>query len=352
MDTTHKPCDVFISRKSADATLAKKIYHFLKNTGLEVFESDETLPKLGSSDYRKAIDKALDECKHMIVVGSAVENISSSWVEAEWGFYIGEKRAGRKEGNILTVITNKIKIEELPASLRYYEVIYFSKENFEKIGAYTGKNYSDPVYEPKPKSIFKSKWFLPIVAFIFFIVALVYFIKERSKPFDATVILKPDNALKLNPAYPPFEGGTLSFLIDDKLEEKKILPNQELVFKQIPASYSNNRIYAKLTSKYWKLIVDTLVLSRTMNIKIVPDESLSKVFGRVVSDRNDLVDNCRVLVDDTATIADVNGNFSINLPIYRQKMRYKLIAKKNNYSYEADYNAGTGSIDLGPLKKN
>src|SRR5687768_17297743 len=102
----------------------------------------------------------------MIVVGSRVEYLSSSWVEAEWGFYINEKRAGRKQGNILTVVTNDIAIEELPASLRYYQVIFFDEENFGQIASYVGKDYQDPAYKPKPKSIFKSKWFSPLIAVI------------------------------------------------------------------------------------------------------------------------------------------------------------------------------------------
>ena len=148
--------DVFISRKSADRQLANQLYRFLSAKGLTVFESDETLPRLGNSDYRKAIDKALDECTHMVVVGSSAENISSSWVEAEWGFYISEKRAGRKKGNILTVTGDGLAIADLPASLRYYEVIRFEPENFERIAAYLDSSTVDSTGTPvssKPEKI-------------------------------------------------------------------------------------------------------------------------------------------------------------------------------------------------------
>ena len=52
----------------------------------------------------------------------------SSWVEAEWGLFINEKRSGRKSGNIVTVVADKLQAEDLPASLRYFEVIPFTED--------------------------------------------------------------------------------------------------------------------------------------------------------------------------------------------------------------------------------
>lgn len=140
--TSSPKIDVFISRKSTDRAMAEKLYDYLTAKGLTVFDSDKSLPTLGNSDYRDAIDQALDQCTHMIVIGSSAENISSSWVKAEWGFYIGEKRADRKSGNILTVIAEGMEIKDLPASLRNYEVISFGTSRFERIGRYVGLNNS------------------------------------------------------------------------------------------------------------------------------------------------------------------------------------------------------------------
>ena len=91
--------DVFISARHSDYEYATQIYRFLGSRGLAVFFSEESLPQLGSSDYRREIDRALDEAQYMIVVTSSTENVQSSWVEAEWGFFINEKRSGRKSGN-------------------------------------------------------------------------------------------------------------------------------------------------------------------------------------------------------------------------------------------------------------
>jgi TPR repeat protein len=128
--------DVFLSRKSEDAHLAKEIYDFLTEKGLKVFDSEHSLPEVGNADYQKAIDQALDACTHMIVVGSSAENITSAWVEAEWRSFINEKRSGYKAGNILSVVTQSLSLRSLPPSLRSYEVIVLEKVNFERIWAY------------------------------------------------------------------------------------------------------------------------------------------------------------------------------------------------------------------------
>ncbi|MHA1996698.1 MAG: hypothetical protein ACTSU9_01190 [Promethearchaeota archaeon] len=70
----------------------------------------------------------MEESKNMIVVGSAGENFRSSWVEAEWRLFINELRSGRKQGNIMTVITPDLTLADLPLSLRYYEVIPFGEK--------------------------------------------------------------------------------------------------------------------------------------------------------------------------------------------------------------------------------
>ncbi len=58
----------FISAKSSDYADAQLVHDFLKKHGILSFMSDESLPQRGSSDYRKTIDQALDEAKHLVVV--------------------------------------------------------------------------------------------------------------------------------------------------------------------------------------------------------------------------------------------------------------------------------------------
>jgi TPR repeat protein len=155
MSPTHY--DVFLSRKSQDAHLAKELYDFLTKKGVKVFDSEHSLPELGNADYQKAIDHALDSCTHMIVVGSSVENITSSWVEAEWRLFINEKRSGYKTGNILSVIATGVAFRSLPASLRYFEAIYLEKTNFERIWAYVKPTPQQDEKDSLPTIVEQSK---------------------------------------------------------------------------------------------------------------------------------------------------------------------------------------------------
>jgi ferritin len=67
---------VFISAKSADFEHARRVFHFLKSRGIAVFMSAESLPDLGNTDYRKEIDRALDQTEHMVVVTSSAVGAS------------------------------------------------------------------------------------------------------------------------------------------------------------------------------------------------------------------------------------------------------------------------------------
>nr|MDO8112249.1 GTP-binding protein [Candidatus Sigynarchaeota archaeon] len=115
--------DVFISYNTADIEHAKRVYQFLNMEGFSVFFASESIPSVGQTDYRRLIDNAIEHTTHMIIVGSTRENVESKWVEAEWGMFINEIRAGRKSGNILTLIAGNLSIEQLPISLRGYEVV-------------------------------------------------------------------------------------------------------------------------------------------------------------------------------------------------------------------------------------
>lgn len=118
-----KQFDVFISHKSEDFLMSKEIYNSLSLLNKKVFLSEISIQDNGSSDFMKTIDNALDNAKHLIVVCSSVENVMSGWVEAEWRVFINEKRSERKDGNIITIITKKMKPSDLPLALRYYNVL-------------------------------------------------------------------------------------------------------------------------------------------------------------------------------------------------------------------------------------
>ena len=129
---------VFICCKSEDYPQAAELVRYLMAKNIPVFFSQESLPNIGDADYRRAIDRALDEAEHMVVVTSSRENVQSPWVEAEWGFFINEKRSGRKRGNLITLALANLKPQDLPPSLRYYEVVPAGPNAFDRILRYVG----------------------------------------------------------------------------------------------------------------------------------------------------------------------------------------------------------------------
>ena len=113
--------DVFISAKSEDYPHAHVAAQRLREAGLSIFFADQELPELGESDYRKAIAKALEASRHMLVVASSRSNAESEWVEYEWGTFLNEKRSRRKSGNLATLLCGGMEIADLPIDLRQHE---------------------------------------------------------------------------------------------------------------------------------------------------------------------------------------------------------------------------------------
>ena len=63
------------------------------------------------------------------MIADNINKISSGWVKYEWTAFLNEKLSGRKDGNILTVITDNMNIDELPFTLRQFEVININSIN-------------------------------------------------------------------------------------------------------------------------------------------------------------------------------------------------------------------------------
>ena len=112
--------DVFISCKSEDYLRARAVYDYLTRKKLKVFLADKELRKKGSAEFGRVIDEALDSAKHLIVFSSNPEYVKSSYVESEWRTFIEEKRSGRKEGNVITILDN-CDISSLPITLRHFQ---------------------------------------------------------------------------------------------------------------------------------------------------------------------------------------------------------------------------------------
>ena len=116
--------DVFISYKSEDQKLAERICDCIRRHGKHVFLATEELKKIGKSEYVEMIDDALNHSKHLIVVATNTDYLSTGWVKHEWQWFESRRRDGAKEGEILLVFDDRIcdKKDDFPPTLMDKEI--------------------------------------------------------------------------------------------------------------------------------------------------------------------------------------------------------------------------------------
>jgi hypothetical protein len=52
-----------------------------------------------------------------------VANMQAPWVEAEWGLFLTQKRAGKKSGNIITVVCGSTAETDVPMPLSGHQSV-------------------------------------------------------------------------------------------------------------------------------------------------------------------------------------------------------------------------------------
>lgn len=112
--------DVFISFKNRDkndnltedSKIAEKLYAELKNRRIEVFFSNHEIEEQGESQWRKSIDKALEEANTLVLIGTSLENINSPQVVYEWEQIFMEEIISRKNRMVESLVILMGLIEE------------------------------------------------------------------------------------------------------------------------------------------------------------------------------------------------------------------------------------------------
>jgi predicted DNA-binding WGR domain protein len=118
--------DVFISFKNSgkdgtttpDAVAARKVYASLKSQGIRTFFSEESLAEEGRGHFGRAIEKALESARVLILVASCREHIESQWVEVEWDSFAQDILSGNKKGELFIYNCGALKPRDLPLFLR------------------------------------------------------------------------------------------------------------------------------------------------------------------------------------------------------------------------------------------
>lgn len=128
--------DFFISFKFSDSNgnqtedyiIAKQLYDKLTSIRYNVFFSPINISEKGKSQYMLAIDEALDESNHMIVIGTDINHIMSEYVKYEWLNFNTDILNGVKQNSLLiSLITENILMRELPRPLRINESFYYTQ---------------------------------------------------------------------------------------------------------------------------------------------------------------------------------------------------------------------------------
>jgi hypothetical protein len=116
--------DVFISYRSVDSGHAQAVYDVLVGAGHRPFFALASVPGGGRADFGRAIDEAIEEVEHMVVVCSSRENVEAPWVDREWRFYEHLVTSGRKpRGNVVPVLCGGMRPEDLPGPLSRYHAV-------------------------------------------------------------------------------------------------------------------------------------------------------------------------------------------------------------------------------------
>lgn len=122
--------DAFISFKNNDATgqrtadsrIAEALYARFKDAGINVFFSNVTLFEFGETAYKDAIEHAIIDARVMVVIGTSLEYLTSTWVKYEWSSFHEEILSGDKPGGtIVPYLSQSITRAERPMALRNFE---------------------------------------------------------------------------------------------------------------------------------------------------------------------------------------------------------------------------------------
>lgn len=129
--------DVFISYKqhvdnsdtilTEEAEWAAEIYRRLSKTGLRVFY-DEVSLKEGTAGWEPHIYSALKSAKYLIVLGSSIKNINSTWVKNEWKRFVSYRK--KDKDKTFSVIRKNFKPEELDFDLQSQQMLSIDKPDW------------------------------------------------------------------------------------------------------------------------------------------------------------------------------------------------------------------------------
>jgi hypothetical protein len=137
--------EVFICSASEDYPHAGEVFRYLSDAGIRCFFSDPSLDSIGQAEYKRVIDRALEQCRHLVVVASTGVNAEKEWVRYEWDTYVIERLDKRKNGNLITLACAGLAPAALPLTLRQNQILKWPKETVRLLSYVGHKGTPAPV---------------------------------------------------------------------------------------------------------------------------------------------------------------------------------------------------------------
>lgn len=110
------------SKAEKEQKIAVELYMQLRQKKIPVFCSFMPVIGSGADQYKELIDRALEKSSILVVIGTTVDSISTSWVQYIWDSYGTDIFSGKREGKVFTYIDIRYK-EKLPEVLKYSEIV-------------------------------------------------------------------------------------------------------------------------------------------------------------------------------------------------------------------------------------
>lgn len=150
---------IFISYKNSvdgeptpDSKMAAELYDALENAGIPSFFAGKSLQKVGSALFKEKIDKELDQCAILVVVGTSLNNINSGWVKYEWDGFSMDILNGQKNGKVFTYVDG-IDPHNLPRTLRSMQSFDKAKDSIKDIVIFLKNALTDLGYNSVDEAV-------------------------------------------------------------------------------------------------------------------------------------------------------------------------------------------------------
>jgi len=321
--------DIFISyRRDGGFETAKMVQEKLKSLGYKVFLDYE---ELRSGKFNTQLYAKIGECKDFILICSAncFERCKN---EDDW-LRLEILHALKHEKNIVPVLLRNFEFpRQMPIGMEELSLMHgvgASEELFDAFILKLRKMFKSKVH--LANRISNSGFSLKVVFFVsvlpLIILGWIYFYSTHNKPFNLNIAIS-----EVNPVPDlPFTEGQLTITIGNKTEKYKI--EKEVFIRDILASYRKTKGRIQLNAFGYKTL-DTAILleaNRTLFLPVERDNSLGKIFGVIIDENENPVEEVHVSVLDISTVTNEFGHFELTIPRDKQKKEQNLRAMKKGY---------------------